>query len=247
MGAERFDAASAMNTGPFAVSPWCNSPWKRAFDLAAAAVLLTLLLPVLALVAFVVKCTSRGPVFFRQRRPGEGRHEFFVLKFRTMVESRGESPGPVLTRRGDERITKVGRFIRNWKLDELPQLVNVLRGEMSFVGPRPQPVKLWEASSLQADAAVVLSVRPGITSPATLYFRNEEELLAGLSPDEIEERYLETIMPVKLRMEIDYLHSATFGRDVRLILRTIVRIFRGSDAPDELHVVRSGYTGGEPR
>jgi len=178
----------------------------------------------MALVALAVKLSSLGPVLFRQQRPGRAWREFSVLKFRTMVHSTGTSAGPVLTRSGDERITTVGRFLRKWKLDELPQLVNVLRGEMSFVGPRPQPVKLWRDPMLQQEMEIVLSVRPGITSQATLRFRNEEELLAGLAPHEIEERYLQAVMPAKLKLDIEYLQRATFASDLQLLFNTVWRI-----------------------
>lgn len=115
--------------------------------------------------------------------------------------------------------------MRKWKLDEFPQLFNVIRGEMSFVGPRPQPTKLWRQPSIQDEASMVLSVRPGITSHATVNFRNEEELLAPLSPEEVEDIYMKHVMPLKLKMELQYLCGATFLSDLGVILRTVFRIF----------------------
>src|SRR6266581_6674842 len=160
----------------YSINSWCNSIWKRAFDITLAGILLSLLLPFLIVLAVAVKLTSKGTILFRQRRPGRDGREFQIMKFRTMVVNE-KSPGPVLTRADDPRVTWIGRRLRKWKLDELPQLLNVFRGDMSFVGPRPQPTKLWKDTSIQEQASYVLSVRPGITSQATLNFRNEEELL----------------------------------------------------------------------
>ena len=214
------------------VSPWCNSRLKRICDFLGALVLLILLLPVMALLALVMKLISRGPVLFRQRRPGRNGHEFFICKFRTMVVN-GDQEGPVLTRADDPRVTGFGRYMRRWKLDELPQLFNVIRGEMSFVGPRPQPTKLWREPAIQKQASVVLSVRPGITSHATLAFRYEEELLAPLSAQEIEGVYLRKLMPLKLKMEIDYLREARFFSDLVIIFKTAGRIFKRQKHVDE--------------
>jgi len=145
-----------------------------------------------------------------------------------------ESPGPVLTRADDPRVTWTGRHLRKWKLDELPQLLNVLRGDMSFVGPRPQPTKLWKDPSIQEQASYVLSVRPGITSHATLNFRNEEELLAPLTSEEVEDVYLKTIMPVKLEMELEYLRRASFRSDMDIIFETMLLIVRPREDGNEL-------------
>src|SRR5262249_6340030 len=132
----------------FVLSPWYSSRWKRIFDVLLATLLLLLAALPMLVIAVLVKLTSPGPVLFRQPRPGKDAREFCILKFRSMIDSRPEQ-GPVLTRAADPRITKFGGFMRRWKLDELPQLFNVLRGEMSFVGPRPQPTKLWQRSSIQ--------------------------------------------------------------------------------------------------
>jgi lipopolysaccharide/colanic/teichoic acid biosynthesis glycosyltransferase len=221
-------------SGPVA-SAWCHSAVKRAFDFCGAALLLMLLLPLMLILAIGVKLTSPGPVLFRQRRPGKGGREFSILKFRTMIDGR-RNEGPVLTRAADPRITKFGGFMRKWKLDELPQLFNVLRGEMSFVGPRPQPTRLWQQRPVQEQAVCVLSVRPGITSQGTVNFRNEEELLAPLSLEEVEEVYTRAIMPLKLKMEIHYLQNATFTSDVRIILKTVLRIFRRHQPANDAHI-----------
>ncbi|HJX85341.1 MAG TPA: sugar transferase [Candidatus Angelobacter sp.] len=203
------------------------------FDLLSAVFFLFLFLPLMLAVALVARLTSRGPVFFRQRRPGKNGREFSIVKFRTMVDSRGD-PGPMLTRAADPRVTRFGRHMRRWKLDELPQLWNVVAGDMSFVGPRPQPTRLWQQPAIREAASCVLSVRPGITSQATLNFRHEEELLAPLSSEEVEDVYMRSIMPLKLKMEMDYLQGAGFVSDLRIILKTTLRVFKRREDNDLL-------------
>ncbi|HUJ93594.1 MAG TPA: sugar transferase [Candidatus Bathyarchaeia archaeon] len=224
MQTEVLPGVAAHTSDRYTVSRWCNSLWKRWWDVCGAILLLVVLAPIMVCVALAVKLTSRGPILFRQRRPGKNRREFAILKFRTMVDGRAQA-GPVLTKAEDPRVTPFGKYLRKWKLDELPQLLNVLSGNMSFVGPRPQPTKLWTEPSIQNESSYVLSVKPGITSYATLNFRNEEELLAPLASEELENVYLKTIMPLKLRMELDYLSHASFGGDFAIILRTAFRIF----------------------
>jgi lipopolysaccharide/colanic/teichoic acid biosynthesis glycosyltransferase len=215
------------------VSPWCNSRWKRGWDVAGAIVLLILLFPFMLIIATAVWCTSRGPVLFRQRRTGKDREEFYILKFRTMITARRQQ-GEVFTRPADPRITPLGRILRKWKIDEFPQLFNVLRGEMSFVGPRPLVTQTWEEPCLLEEAVTVLSVRPGITSDATLNFRNEEAILAAHSFEDQEEAYMKAIMPLKLEMEIEYLKRATFQSDWRIVLQTVFRVVGTSEGPNLL-------------
>jgi lipopolysaccharide/colanic/teichoic acid biosynthesis glycosyltransferase len=207
-----------------APSAWCTSATKRCCDLVAASSLLAFLFLPMIIIAIGVKLTSRGPVFFRQRRPGKNGREFSILKFRTMIDKR-EDQGPAVTRAADPRITRFGGFIRKWKLDEFPQLFNVLRGEMSLVGPRPHPTRLWREPGIPEDTKCVLRLRPGITSEVTVNFRNEEELLRRFSAEEVEEVYVKTIMPLKLQMEIDYSQRATFASDALIILKTAWRLF----------------------
>lgn len=214
------------------VSPWCNSPWKRRWDVFGAILLLIVLLPLMIVVALAVKLTSRGPVLFRQRRPGKDGREFCILKFRTMVDCRRHA-GPEVTRAEDPRVTWVGRYLRRWKLDELPQLFNVLFGHMSFVGPRPLATWVWQEPSIQTEAECVHSVRPGITSQATLTFRNEEEILAPLSAEDLEEVYMSVIMPLKLRMDLEYLQNAGFASDLRLICKTALRVFNPQEEAND--------------
>lgn len=190
----------------------------RCFDVVAALAALVILSPFLAAIAILVRVTSRGPVFYRGERIGRGAVPFRILKFRTM---RVDAGGPALTRRGDDRVTPIGRLLRRFKFDELPQLVNVLQGEMSIVGPRPEApeyVRLYSDEERR-----VLSVRPGLTSPASLRYRNEESLLAG---DDWHERYVSEIMHDKLRDDLTYIDTRTFLGDLRLIARTFAALFR---------------------
>jgi len=191
---------------------------KRPFDVVASLVALIALSPLLALVALAVKLTSAGAVFYRGERVGRGGKPFRILKFRTM---RANAGGPAITQGGDARVTQLGRFLRRLKLDELPQLVNVLRGEMSVVGPRPEAP---EYVALYTDnERRVLTVRPGLTSPASLRYRNEEALLAG---DGWHERYVNEIMRDKLRDDLNYIDTRTFLGDLGLIARTFLSLFQ---------------------
>jgi lipopolysaccharide/colanic/teichoic acid biosynthesis glycosyltransferase len=191
--------------------------FKRAFDVLCAALgLLILLVPGL-LVAAWIKRDSPGPVFFRQERVGRGGRLFRIHKFRTM---RVDAPslGPQITIGADPRITRSGQWLRASKVDELPQLLDVLRGEMSLVGPRPEVpryVALYPAELRE----VVLSVRPGITDPASLSFRHESELLAAAADPE--QTYVEQVLPQKLQLSADYIRRATVGRDLVVILQTL--------------------------
>jgi lipopolysaccharide/colanic/teichoic acid biosynthesis glycosyltransferase len=190
---------------------------KRLFDVVAAALaLLALALPLLAL-AVAVRLGSRGPALFRQERVGRRGQTFRILKLRTMVD---KVSGPLVTAAGDARVTPLGRFLRRYKLDELPQLWNVLVGDMSFVGPRPEVPRFVAVYGL-ADRAL-LEVRPGITDPASLHLRNEEELLGRFA--DRERAYLEVLLPLKLDLQRDYLARRSFAGDLALILRTLLRI-----------------------
>ena len=191
---------------------------KRAFDFGLALGGLVMLSPLLAAAAGLVKLGSPGPAIYRGVRVGRNGQTFEILKLRTM-RSGADTGGPAVTVAADARITRVGRFLRRTKFDEVPQLVNVLRGEMSLVGPRPEHpdfVKLYSE-----DQRRVLSVRPGLTSPAALAYIKEEEMLAGGDPVD---QYVTTIMPQKLALDLDYVGTATFGGDLKIIGRTLARV-----------------------
>ena len=185
-------------------------------DAVLSAVALAALLVPFALIAVAIKCSSRGPVFYRQQRVGKNQALFTMWKFRSMVAN-ADSAGPQITAAGDRRVTPVGRILRRWKLDELPQLWNVLRGDMSLVGPRPEVPRYVEHYS--AAQRQVFSVLPGITDPASLDYRNEEALLAAAS--DRESFYRETLLPKKLARSLEYIPVMSFTGDVALILATL--------------------------
>jgi len=192
---------------------------KRRFDIAASAAGLLLLAPLLLGIAVWIRLDSRGPALFRQTRIGRFGVPFTIHKFRTMRLE----PGAPITVGADPRITRAGHVLRSSKLDELPQLWDVLRGAMSLVGPRPELPKYVEF--YPADMRdKVLAVRPGITDPASLAFSNEAELLAAASDPERE--YREVILPAKLRLSAGYAADASLQADLRLILHTLARVWR---------------------
>lgn len=190
---------------------------KRLFDIVLAGVALVLLWPALVLIAVWVKLDSKGPVFFRQERVGRHGVPFRIHKFRTMTHSVAPT-GLQITVGADARITRAGRFLRGSKLDELPQLIDVLMGSMSFVGPRPE-VPRYVAIYPPAMREKVLSVRPGITDMASLQYRNESEVLAKASDPERE--YREVVLPAKLALQAQYVDRAGMLTDLRLIALTL--------------------------
>jgi len=195
---------------------------KRIFDCGVAALGLILLLPLMAVIALLIKLDSPGSVFFAHERVGRHGRKFKVLKFRTMVQD-APKLGGAITARHDPRITRIGRLLRTTKLDELPQLWNVLKGEMSLVGPRPEVeryVQLWEPALREQ----VLSVRPGITGLTQIRYRHEERLLAQ-QPDP-EKYYREVLLPLKLASDAEYVRRRSLLFDFYLLLRTFLALFQ---------------------
>ena len=190
---------------------------KRAFDVICAGAGLLMLVPVLALCAIAVRVSSPGPIIFRQERVGLHGHVFHILKFRTMHAAK-TAPAPEITIGRDPRITGVGAFLRKWKLDELPQLWNVVAGDMSLVGPRPE-VPRYVAIYPAAQRDLILSVRPGITDPCSVHLRNESDLLSQATDPE--NFYVEVLLPEKLRISGDYVRNRSFLSDVGIITMTI--------------------------
>jgi len=187
----------------------------RAFDVGCAAAGLVVASPVLLVIALAVRLDSPGPVLFRQERVGRHGETFRIHKFRTMRTGAG---GPAVSAEGDSRVTRVGAVLRRTKLDELPQLVDVLTGRMSMVGPRPevpQYVELWGPEA----RSVILSVRPGITDPASVAFRDEAAQLAAVADPET--HYVETLLPQKVALYLDYVRSRTFTGDLAVLARTL--------------------------
>jgi lipopolysaccharide/colanic/teichoic acid biosynthesis glycosyltransferase len=191
-------------------SLWSLSLAKRYVDLLFAAMALLLFWPLLLVTALLVRYESPGPVIFRQKRVGRHGALFTVFKFRTMAIA-GQKEGPSLTKSGDPRVTRIGRFLRKYKLDELPQLFNVLRGQMSLIGPRPKLPHL---------EVMRMPFRPGLTGAATLAFRREEEMLQDIPDDDLEAYYCRMIKPLKAKIDWDYMRKATLATDFALLYET---------------------------
>lgn len=191
-------------------------------DVVLAATGLVVMAPLLAAAVLGVRLTSPGPVLYRGERVGRGGRPFSIFKIRTMYVG-SDQQGPPITRGGDARVTRVGRLLRRTKLDELPQLLNVVRGEMSLVGPRPEHPEYVALYS--TDQQRLLSLRPGITGAAAVAFSHEERLLAR--PD-AERYYRQVLMPAKLQLELDYLANRSLLLDLRLLMATIARIAKPS-------------------
>ncbi len=193
---------------------------KRLFDLLVALPALVVFSPLFLFAALLVKLETPGPVFFRQTRVGLGGRNFRILKFRTMRHTE-QNGGPDVTAGGDPRITASGRWMRRWKIDELPQLLNIIAGDMSLVGPRPEVPRfadLWPAG-LRPD---ILSVRPGLTDPATLRFLEEESLLArSADPEKL---YIEEILPAKAAAYAEYARNRSLLGDAALLVRTAAKV-----------------------
>lgn len=200
---------------------------KRVLDVMIAAAALLLLWPVMVIVAVAVLVDSGGPVYFRQDRVGFGGRVFRIRKFRTL---RTGPAGPLVSPSGDPRVTRVGAVLRRTKLDELPQLLDVIEGRMSLVGPRPEVpryVALWPEDLRD----VILSVRPGITDPASVAFRHESEVLAA-APDP-EHFYVEVLLPEKARMYAEYVRTQSLAGDVRVIRDTLRALIRSRAQVDQ--------------
>ncbi|MDD4150457.1 MAG: sugar transferase [Bacteroidales bacterium] len=194
---------------------------KRVFDIFFSFLGLLALLPLFLTISFLIIIDSKGGVFYRQVRVGKNNKDFKILKFRTMRPNSDKS-GLLTVGSKDNRITKIGYFLRKYKLDELPQLINVLIGDMSFVGPRPEVrkyVDMYNQKQLK-----VLSIRPGITDYASIKYSNENELLS--KSDNPEQAYINEIMPAKLTLNLKYIAEANIRTDIKLIFNTIAKIFK---------------------
>lgn len=192
---------------------------KRAFDIISSGLGLIVLSPLFIILAIWIKADSKGPVFYRQTRVGRGNRDFRLFKFRSMRPD-SDKLGLITVGGRDPRVTRSGYFIRKYKLDELPQLINVFKGDMSLVGPRPEVRKYVDMYTPQQMR--VLSVRPGITSLASIRYRNENDILAA-APDP-DRCYIEQVMPDKLAIDLQYVDKATFVNDIKLIFSTFKEI-----------------------
>ena len=193
---------------------------KRLFDIVVSSVLLVLLSPVFAVLAIAIKLDSKGPVFYRQTRVTRYGEEFRIFKFRSMVTDADK--GSLLTVGGDSRITKTGKFIRKYKLDEFSQLIDVFRGKMTFVGTRPEVPKYVEKYTPEMMATLLLPA--GITSEASVYYKDENELLDAA--EDIERTYLEVVLPDKMKYNLAAIRSFSFIDDIKVMILTVLAVFR---------------------
>ncbi len=195
---------------------------KRLFDIISSAIGLIITSPLFLYVVFLIKKESPGPIFYKAQRIGKNGKPFTMYKFRTMVVDADKIGGPS-TAADDPRLTKIGLFLKKYQLDELPQLINVLRGDMSVVGPRPE-VKVYVDMMTDLEKSVILSVHPGITDLASLWNFHEAELLKGSADPE--KTYMEEIRPEKLRLQQAYVKKASFFFDIKIIFQTISKLFK---------------------
>ncbi|MEE1012210.1 MAG: sugar transferase [Acutalibacteraceae bacterium] len=193
---------------------------KRLFDIVVSLTLLILLSPVFAILAIAIKLDSKGPVFYRQTRVTRYGKEFRIFKFRSMVTDADK--GSLLTVGGDSRVTKTGRFIRKYKLDEFSQLIDVLRGTMTFVGTRPEVPKYVEKYTPEMLATLLLPA--GITSEASIYYKDENELLDAA--DDVEKTYLEVVLPDKMKYNLAAIRSFSFIDDIKVMILTVLAVFK---------------------
>lgn len=194
---------------------------KRVFDIISSCIVLFLLLPLFMVIAIFIKLDSKGTVFFKQKRMGRNFRPFMLCKFRSMVMD-APKKGLAVTSGGDPRITKIGRFLRKTKLDELPQLINVFNGDISIVGPRPEVEKYVEM--FKDDYKEILQVKPGITDYATIEFRDEEDVLKKFQNPE--DGYIKEVLPKKIELYKRYIKGKGFFVDMKLIFLTLWKIVR---------------------
>ena len=195
--------------------------WKRVFDICLSVVLLVVLSWLFLILAILIKRDSCGPVLYRQTRITQFYRPFTIYKFRTMTDH-GEQMGAVVTTQNDMRITKIGKKIRKYRLDELPQLVNVLKGDMTFVGTRPEVLKYVECYDEEMYATLLMPA--GITSLASIRFKDEEKILSAYSEQEIDKAYQSVILPKKMQYNLDYLRKFSFFYDLQLCFQTIIAV-----------------------
>ena len=195
--------------------------WKRVFDICLSVVLLVVLSWLFLILAILIKRDSCGPVLYRQTRITQFYRPFTIYKFRTMTDH-GEQMGALVTTKNDMRITKIGKKIRKYRLDELPQLVNVLKGDMTFVGTRPEVLKYVECYDEEMYATLLMPA--GITSLASIRFKDEEKILSAYSEQEIDKAYQSVILPKKMQYNLDYLRKFSFFYDLQLCFQTIIAV-----------------------
>jgi len=195
--------------------------WKRVVDILVSLVSILVLSPLFLVIALLVKLDSPGTVFFLQERIGEDFKRFKIIKFRTMVVDAPKS-GNTITKKSDKRITRVGRFLRKFKIDEMPQIINVLKGDMSVVGPRSDVEKY--VKMFEEDFKEILKVRPGMAGYVIIRFRNEEEILEKY--ENLEEGYIKEVLPRKIMLDKEYVRNISFWNDVKIFILTFLKVVR---------------------
>lgn len=193
---------------------------KRILDIVLGIICLIILILPMAIIACIIKITSKGPIFFRQDRVTQYGKVFKIYKFRTMVTG-AEQMGAKVTSENDSRVTKIGRTLRKYRLDEIPQVINVIKGEMSFVGTRPEVVKYTEEYTAEMLATLLLPA--GITSQASIKFKDEEQMLKG--SENIDDTYMEQILPIKMKYNLEYIGNYSLSNDIKLLFDTVAAVF----------------------
>lgn len=194
---------------------------KPTIDFLLSLVGIIILSPIFIILAILIKLSSKGPVIFKQIRVGKNFKEFYIYKFRTMIEH-AENKGEQVTVTGDSRVTKIGRLLRKFKLDEIPQLFNVIFGQMSIVGPRPEVKKY--VYQFKGDYNHILKLKPGITDYAALKYRNEEEVLSNY--DNVEQGYVNEVLPAKINLYRKYIEEVSLITDVKIMLLTLIKVVK---------------------
>lgn len=202
---------------------------KRSFDVFVSAIVILVALPLWILVAILIKLDSSGPILYRGTRVGKEGHEFKIYKFRSMVKLADQS-GIGITQRADQRITRVGHGLRNLKIDEMPQLLNVIKGNMSIVGPRPEDPRFVKYYT--PEQRKIFTVRPGMASPAFIKYRNEETLLSQVKEENLEQVYVNNIMQKKIAMDLDYIANQSFTYDLKILLSAALSLIKISGAKE---------------
>lgn len=194
---------------------------KRIFDIVFSIIGIIIFSPILIIISILIKIDSKGPIIFKQKRMGKNMKEFYIYKFRTMF-THADKNLLLTVGNNDNRITKIGYWLRKFKIDELPQLFNVLKGDMSFVGPRPEVEKYVKFYTEEEKR--IFALKPGITDYSSIHFRNENELLKD--KENPEEFYIKNLLPLKLKMNLEYLDDNSVGKDIKIIFKTFIYIFK---------------------
>jgi len=194
---------------------------KRLLDIIVSLISIILLLPIFVVIAILIKLDTKGPIFYIQQRVGRDFKKFGLYKFRTMVVN-ADKIGPLVTKDRDPRITRVGYYLRKWKLDELPQFFNVLKGDMSLVGPRPEVERYIDL--FRDEYKVILSIKPGITDYATIHFRDEEDIIAQF--EDVEKGYTEIVLPKKIELYKKYIEEISLMTDIKILFLTFLKVLR---------------------